>query len=96
VAHAANVINGTIKPVAASGPGALPGYEFRCGDCPEVAAFSVEGMTRDHALSHTNFMAGQEREARLLECWADYKARYPEVGDNPSALFRRGFEQEAS
>jgi len=61
--HTANTITGTVTATAASRPGALAGFEFRCGCCAEVAAFSVEGMARDHALSHTNYMAAKEARA---------------------------------
>jgi len=54
--HIANTITGTITAVAASQAGALPGFEFRC-ECGEVAGFSVEGMARDHAIGHANYMA---------------------------------------
>lgn len=52
---------GTIAAVAASGPGALPGYEFRCGGCTEVARFTVRGMTEDHARSHARYMTRRAR-----------------------------------
>ena len=61
--HTKNTIQGTIEASAATRPGALDGWTFRCANCSEVASFSVEGMARDHAMSHTNYMV--EKGARV-------------------------------
>ena len=46
--------------VPASGPGALAGFEFRCEDCAEVAAFSIRSMTESHARDHVAYMIRAE------------------------------------
>ena len=70
--HTKNTIQGTIEAAAASRQGALDGWTFRCECCSEVASFSVEGMARDHAMSHTNYMV--ERDARI-ERFAAFASR---------------------
>ena len=54
--HTANIISGTIEAIAASRPGALDGFEFRC-ECGEVARFSNHQTTVEHALGHADYMA---------------------------------------
>lgn len=51
---------GTVLPVGPSGPGALGGFEFRCGACAEVARFAFESMTLSHAADHFRYMASRE------------------------------------
>lgn len=48
-----------ISPVAASGPGALAGFEVRCDSCGFVARSSSEVIARDDARDHTRYMTGQ-------------------------------------
>ena len=70
--HTKNTIQGTFVAAAATQLGALDGWKFLCECCAEMATFSVEGMARDHAMSHTNYMA--EKEARI-ERFAAFAAR---------------------
>lgn len=52
----------SIEAEAASGPGALDGFRYRCS-CGDTAAYSVRSMTEDFARSHTRHMNEKERRA---------------------------------